>query len=107
MTTLHLVWRVWAALKNKQTSVPISVKINLVTLLSISHKYFEEVQTAFTVLSTLSQSLLDSLLAENIRAGKNVMEDIFLVQISTAFLIRHIQIESCNLITSFLDMHLY
>lgn len=47
MTIPLLVWRVWAALKNKQTPIPASVKTDLVTLPSKSHKYFEKVQAAF------------------------------------------------------------
>lgn len=52
MTIPLLVWRVWAALKTKQTPIPTSVETDLMTLPSISHKYLETVQTAFASLST-------------------------------------------------------
>jgi len=45
--SLLLVWRVWAALKNKQTPITTPVKTDLVTLPRVSHKYIEKAQIVF------------------------------------------------------------
>lgn len=47
MTIPLLVWGVCAAFKNKQTPIPASVKTDLGTLPSKSHKYFEKARAAF------------------------------------------------------------